>query len=124
MFTAFGTLALLIAAVGLYSVMAYVVAQRQQEMGLRMALGARARDVVGLVLRQGLGVAAAGIVLGAAIALAGGRWVAPLLFDVSPHDPIVFLGVAVTLGAVALAATLVPARRATRTDPSAALRAE
>jgi predicted permease len=124
MFSAFGALALLIAAVGLYSVMAYVVAQRLHEMGLRMALGARGRDVLGLVLRQGLGVAAAGIALGSGVALAAGHWVAPLLFDVSPRDPVVFLGVAATLGAVAAAATLVPARRATRVDPTEALRAE
>jgi predicted permease len=124
MFGAFGALALLIAAVGLYSVTAYAVAQRLHEMGLRMALGARARDVVGLVLRQGLGVAAAGLLLGSAVALVAGRWLGPLLFDVSARDPLVFIGVAAVLGAVALAATLVPARRATRVDPSEALRAE
>ena len=89
MFGAFGALALLIASVGLYSVTAYSVAQRLHEMGLRMALGARAGDVVGLVLRQGLAVAAAGVGLGVAAALVAGRWVAPLLFDVSARDPLV-----------------------------------
>jgi ABC-type antimicrobial peptide transport system permease subunit len=110
--------------VGLYSVTAYSVAQRLHEMGLRMALGARAGDVVGLVLRQGLAVAAAGVALGVAAALVAGRWVAPLLFDVSARDPLVFGGVAATLLAAALLATLVPARRATRANPSDALRAE
>jgi predicted permease len=124
MFGAFGALALLIASVGLYSVMAYTVAQRLHEMGLRMALGARRGDVVRLVLRQGLGVAAAGIALGVVAALVAGRWVAPLLFDVSPRDPVVFGGVAAVLLASALVATLVPARRATRANPSDALRAE
>ncbi|AHG93091.1 permease (plasmid) [Gemmatirosa kalamazoonensis] len=124
MFTAFGMLALLIAAVGLYSVMAYTVAQRLHEMGLRMALGARGRDVTALVLGQGMGVAAAGIALGAAAALAASHWVAPLLFDVSARDPLVYLAVAATLAAAALVASLVPARRATRVDPSDALRSE
>jgi predicted permease len=124
MFGAFGLLALLIASVGLYSVLAYTVAQRLHEMGLRMALGARARDVVGLVLRQGLGVAAVGIALGAAASLAAGPWVAPILFDVSARDPLVFAVVAGVLLAAATAATLLPARRATRVDPSEALRSE
>jgi predicted permease len=124
MFGLFGALALLIASVGLYSVLAYTVAQRLHEMGLRMALGARTRDVLALVLRQGLGVAAVGIALGAAAALAAGHWVAPLLFDVSPHDPVVFGGVTVVLLAAAAAAALVPARRATRANPSDALRSE
>jgi putative ABC transport system permease protein len=123
-FGALGALALLIASVGLYSVMAYAVAQRSHEMGLRMALGARGRDVLAIVLRQGLGVAAAGIALGVAAALVAGRWIAPLLFDVSPRDPVVLGGVAATLLAAALAATLLPARRATRANPTDALRAE
>jgi predicted permease len=123
-FGALGALALVIAAVGLYSVMAYAVAQRLHELGLRVALGARARDVYVLVLRQGLAVAAAGIVLGVAAALLAGRWVGPLLFDVSPRDPFVLGAVAATLLAAALVATVVPARRATRVDPSDALRAE
>ncbi|AHG93090.1 permease (plasmid) [Gemmatirosa kalamazoonensis] len=124
MFTAFGALALLIAAVGLYSVMAYGVAQRLHEMGLRMALGARAADVVRLLLRQAMGVVGLGLVAGGVAALAAGHWVAPLLFDVSPRDPLVFGAVAAVLAGTALAATAVPARRATRANPSDALRSE
>lgn len=124
MFLAFGILALVLAAVGLYSVIAYNVAQRAHEMGVRVALGAQARDLVRLVVQQGVSVAVAGVVLGTAIALAAGRWVRPLLFNESPRDPLVFGLVAVTLLAVATLASFVPARRAARVDPMQALRAE
>ncbi len=124
MFLAFGVLALALAAVGLYSVIAYNVAQRTHEMGVRVALGAQMRDLMGLVLRQGIGVSATGIVLGAAIALAAGRWVQPLLFNESPRDPVVYVFVALTLLVVALLASLIPARRAARVDPMQALRSE
>ena len=124
MFTVFGALALALAAIGLYSVIAYNVAQRTQEMGVRLALGAQARDVVRLVLRDGLRLAVVGVVLGGAVALVVSRWVRPLLFGVSPRDPLVFGGVAVALLAVAGLASAIPARRAARVDPMQALRTE
>jgi putative ABC transport system permease protein len=124
MFVAFGGLALVLAAIGLYSVVAYAVAQRQQEFGVRIALGASRRDVVRLVVRSGVRVIVAGVLIGAAIAAWGGRWIAPLLFRESPHDPVIYAaGAAVLLGAT-LAATAVPALAASRVDPNVALRAE
>jgi predicted permease len=124
LFTVFGALALVLAAVGLYSVIAYSVAQRTHELGVRVALGAEVGDLVRLVLRQGMGLALVGVVLGGAIAFVVGRWVKPLLFDVSPHDPLVFAGGAAVLLGVAALASLIPARRAGRVDPILALRAE
>jgi ABC-type antimicrobial peptide transport system permease subunit len=124
MFLAFGLLALVLAAVGLYSVIAYNVAQRMHELGVRVALGAGVRDLVRLVVRQGLAVAAVGVVLGGGIALAAGGMVKPLLFNQSPRDPIVFGLVTLTLLAVAVAASLIPARRAAKVDPMKALRTE
>jgi predicted permease len=124
MFTLFGALALLLAAIGLYSVIAYDVAQRTHELGLRMALGAHARDVLRIVMAEGMRYALAGIAIGAAIALAAGRWVEPLLFGESARDPLVFGGVATILVLVAATACAIPARRATRVDPTVALRAE
>ncbi len=124
MFAVFGGLALVLAAVGLYSVIAYNVAQRTHEMGVRVALGAQARDVVQLIVREGLRIVIPGVVLGAAIALLAGKWVAPLLFNVSPKDPPVLAGVVVTLIAVAIAASWIPAVRAARVDPNEALRAD
>ena len=124
LFTVFGALALVLAAIGLYSVIAYNVAQRTQEMGVRIALGARMPDVARLVLSEGMKLAVVGIVLGGALALVVSRWVKPLLFDVSPRDPLVFAGVAVVLLAVAALASFVPARRAARVDPMKALRTE
>jgi len=91
---------------------------------VRVALGAEGRDLVRLVLRDGMGLAVVGIVLGGAIALLVGRWVKPLLFDVSPHDPVVFAGVAAVLLSAAALASFIPARRAGRVDPIQALRAE
>jgi predicted permease len=124
MFGIFGLLALVVASVGLDSVLAYDVAQRVHEMGVRMALGARAPDVVRLVLGDGVRVAAIGIVIGLVATLAAGRAIASLLFDTSPHDPTVLLVVCATLIVVAVLASLGPAWRATRVDPSTALRAE
>jgi ABC-type antimicrobial peptide transport system permease subunit len=124
LFTVFGLLALVLAAIGLYSVIAYNVARRTHEMGVRMALGAGMRDLVRLVLTEGVVLAGAGVALGTAIALIVSRWVAPLLFEESPRDPTVFGVVAATLLAVALVASLVPARRAGRVDPMRALRSE
>jgi ABC-type antimicrobial peptide transport system permease subunit len=124
MFAVFGGLALALAAIGLYSVIAYSVAQRTHEMGVRVALGARGNDLVALVMREGLGVVAAGVVLGMIIAVLAGKFVAPLLFDVSPRDPLVFVAVVVVLIGVALAASWIPALRASRVDAAVALRAE
>ncbi|HET7249888.1 MAG TPA: FtsX-like permease family protein, partial [Gemmatimonadales bacterium] len=124
LFTVFGFLALVLAAIGLYSVIAYNVARRTHEMGVRVALGAGVRDLMRLVLTEGAALAGAGVVLGTVIALVVGRWVAPLLFQESPRDPAVFVFVAVTLLAVALVASLAPARRAGRVDPMQALRSE
>ncbi|HXV87302.1 MAG TPA: FtsX-like permease family protein, partial [Gemmatimonadales bacterium] len=124
MFVAFGGLALLVSAVGLYGVIAYNVAQRLHEVGVRIALGAAAGDVVRLVVSQGLRFAVTGVTVGTVLALAASRWVQPLLFRQSARDPAVYLLVAVSLVAVALLASSTPAWRATRADPNAALRAE
>ncbi|MEP7086564.1 MAG: ABC transporter permease [Gemmatimonadota bacterium] len=124
MFLLFGILALVLAAVGLYSVIAYDVAQRTQEFGLRIALGAHARDMFRMVLGEGLRFALGGIVVGALIALAAGHWVQPLLYEESAHDPLVFISVAAVLAVVAVAASAIPARKAMRLDPSIALRTE
>jgi predicted permease len=124
MFTVFGLLALLLAAIGLYSVIAYNVAQRTRELGVRVALGAGTRDVIRLVMTEGMRLALVGVGLGAGIALVIARWVKPLLFEQSPRDPVVFAGVAGVLLAVAALASFLPARRAGRVDPMEALRAE
>jgi ABC-type antimicrobial peptide transport system permease subunit len=124
MFTAFGALALVLAAIGLYSVIAYNVAQRTHELGVRIALGAQVRDVVQMVVREGVTLGVAGVILGTAIALALSRPLKPLLFDESPRDPLVFSAMAVLVLGVTIVASLVPARRAARVDPNSALRAE
>jgi predicted permease len=124
MFTIFGGLGLLLAAVGLYAVMAYNTTQRTHELGVRIALGAQAGDVVRLVIGGGLRVAVVGIAIGAGIALFAGRFIAPLLFDISPKDPVIFGIVGTTLLVTAAVASLVPAWRATRVDPNVALRTE
>ncbi len=119
---ALGSIALLLAALGLYSVMAYTVAQRRQEIAIRMAIGAKASDVRALVVRQGMMMAAVGLVAGIAAAAAVTRVAAGLLFGVSSTDPAIFAGAAGFLALVALAACYLPARRATLIDPNAALR--
>jgi predicted permease len=124
MFAVFGGLALLLAAVGLYGVIAFDVTQRTHEMGVRVALGAQRRDVLRLVVLEGVRLAAAGVVVGAVLALAGGRYLGALLFQVSPRDPLVLAAGAVTLLLVAVAASLLPALRAVRVDPNVALRAD
>jgi hypothetical protein len=123
-FTAFGLLALVLAGLGLYSVIAYTVAQRRQELAVRAALGAVARDLVGLVVADGLRLAAAAAVVGLASALLAARWVAPLLFNQSAHDPIVFGIVTGVLLVVAAVASAIPALRGARVDPNAALKAD
>ena len=124
MFIAFGGLALLLAGIGLYSVIAYNVVQRTHELGVRVAFGAQVPDVVRLILREGLQLTLIGIGIGAAIALFAGRWVGPLLFRVEPRDPFVFTAVAATLLVVATLACLIPAMRAARVDPNVALRSD
>lgn len=124
MFLAFGGLALVLAAIGLYSVIAYDVAQRTHELGVRIALGARSGDVVRLVVGDGLRVAVIGVAIGGLLALWAGRWIAPLLYQQSPHDPWVFGLVTAVLLAVALVASALPALRASRVNPTLALRAE
>ncbi len=120
----FATLALVLAALGLYGLVAWSVAQRTTEFGLRMALGALGGDVLRLVLREAFGLALAGVALGIAGALAVTRLMGALLFGVSPADPLVFTATIVGLGLIVLAAGYVPARRATRVDPMVALRHE
>jgi predicted permease len=124
MFTVFGALALTLAAIGLYSVIAYNVTQRMHEMGVRVALGAQGRDVVRLIVREGLAIVVPGVALGAVVALLAGRWIAPLLFAVSPRDPSVITSVIVTLVIVSVVASWIPARRAACVDPNEALRSD
>jgi predicted permease len=118
----FGVLALGLASVGLYGILAYAVGQRQREIGLRMALGADGATVLRLVLREAAALVGSGIVLGLGLSAVAGRTVASLLFGVSPIDVPAFAGAAATLTLVALAASYLPARRASRLDPSVALR--
>jgi putative ABC transport system permease protein len=120
----FGGLALLLAMIGVYGVMSYSVTQRAQELGIRMALGAQARDVLFLVLKQGMVLAAGGVALGVILALLLGQMVSTLLFGVSGRDPLTLAGVSAVLAIVALAACYIPARRAARVDPLVALRDE
>jgi predicted permease len=120
----FGALALLLAAVGLYGVLAFAVSQRTREIGIRMALGGRARDIYALVARQGLAVVGGGVVAGLAAAAAATRVLGSMLLGVSPTDPLTFALVSAVLLAVAVLACAVPARRAARVDPAVALRYE
>ena len=124
MFMIFGFVALFLASVGLYAVMAFSVSRRIREVGIRMALGARAADVVRMIFRQGLIQLAIGMSIGLLIATGIGRTLKVILFQVEPRDPTIFAGVAVVLTLVGLVACLVPARRATQVDPLVALRAE
>jgi predicted permease len=123
-FTAFGSLALVLAAVGLYSVIAYNVAQRKHELGVRLALGAAPAGIVRLVVTESLRFAFAGVVIGSVVSLAGGRWISPLLFRQSPRDPVVFALVTLVLLGVAIAASSIPALRAAALDPKTALQAD
>jgi predicted permease len=120
----FAGIALLLASVGIYGVMAYSVVQRTRELGLRMALGARQSDVLALVLRQGMTLVLTGVVIGVVCALGITRVMASQLYSVRPTDPVTFISVALLLAVIALVATLLPAWRATMVDPTVALREE
>ncbi len=124
MFSVFGGLALGLSVVGLYGIKAYAVARRTREIGIRMALGARRETVQWMILREGAAMVAAGLALGFVLALATGRIVGGILFEVSPLDPLAFTLAPAVLALAALLATWLPARRATRISPMAALRTE
>jgi len=124
LFAIFAGLAVCLAMAGVYGVMAYAVGQRTNEIGLRIALGAGTASVLRLVLGQGLALAGLGLALGLAAAIAGTRLLTTMLFRVQPNDPVVHLAVAVLLGMVALVASYIPARRASRIDPLTAIRQE
>ena len=124
LFGVFGLLALVVAALGLYSLMAYTVAQRTHELGVRRALGAATPDLLRLVLARGVVTVAAGCIVGLGVSLLGARFVGELLFETSPRDATVLAVVTGTMLLVAVIASLVPARRAARVDPMVALRAE
>jgi putative ABC transport system permease protein len=123
-FAVTGLLAMLVAAVGLYSVMSYLVVHRTREIGVRMAIGADRGHITALVLRGGFTMALVGITIGIVLATATAGFVEPLLFNESARDPWVFATVAVVLASVALAASLIPAARANRINPLEALRAD
>jgi ABC-type antimicrobial peptide transport system permease subunit len=120
----FGFVALFLASVGLYAVMSFSVSRRIREVGIRMALGARAADVVRMIFRQGLVQLVVGMALGLLFATGMGQLLKAILFQVQPRDPSIFVGVAAVLTLVGMIACLVPARRATRVDPLVALRSE
>jgi hypothetical protein len=124
MFVAFGGVALALAGIGLYGVIAYGVAQRRREIGIRLALGAQRHQVLGLVVRGGLRLTAVGVVVGSAIAALLAQRAASLLFKEAPLDPVVYAGVAGVLLLVAVVATWLPAARAARVDPSVTLRSD
>jgi ABC-type antimicrobial peptide transport system permease subunit len=123
-FTAFGALALLLAGIGLFSVVAFTISQRMHEFGIRTALGAKPADLVRLTLVRGLVPAMAGVAVGIVLALVGGRFVSSMLFNVAPSDPLVLAGASMALIVSAIAASMVPAVRASKVDPTIALRAE
>ena len=122
--TIFAATALLLAAVGIYGVMSYAVTRRTHELGIRAALGSSRREIVWLVLRQGMKLAGIGMAAGLLAAAALTRFMAGLLYGVRPADPATLAAVALLLGAIALLACYIPARRATAVDPVVALRCE
>jgi ABC-type antimicrobial peptide transport system permease subunit len=122
--SAVGVVAMLLASIGLYGVIAYAVARRTREIGIRMALGAKPGSVVGMVMRQGLGIAAVGVAVGSLLALGAAKAVAGALYGVSFVDPVAWIGSILMLFTVGALANVVPARRAAVVDPSTALRSE
>ena len=122
--TIFAVVAMLLAAIGLYGVMAYSVVQRTHEIGIRMALGARRPEVLALVVKQGMSLALMGIAAGATLSLGMTRLISGMLFGITPTDPLTFVGVVTLLGTVAFLANYLPARRASKVDPMVALRYE
>jgi putative ABC transport system permease protein len=122
--TIFAVAAMLLAAVGLYGVMSYSVAQRTHEIGIRMALGARRPDVLTLVVKQGMALALMGIAAGTVLSLAMTRLISGMLFGITATDPLTFAAVAALLGTVAFLANYLPARRASKVEPMVALRYE
>jgi ABC-type antimicrobial peptide transport system permease subunit len=123
-FLAFAAVAAMLSAVGVYSVLAYLVSQRTKEIGVRLAIGASPSGVVWLFVREGMVLTAVGLTAGLAGALAAGQWIRTLLFGVTPADPTTFAGVGCALAVAAVLATYVPARRAASVDPTEALRAD
>ena len=122
--TGLGVVALVLAAIGLYGLLAYSVATRTREIGIRVALGANPLGVIALVFRQGARLALAGIAIGIVVAAALSRFIAGMLFGLTPLDPATFIGVSALLATIALLASCIPARRATRVDPLLSIRAE
>jgi len=120
----FALTALLLAGLGIYGTISYVVGERTREIGVRIALGAQRKSILGMVLRKGLKLAFAGALMGLVAALIVSHLMAGLLYGVSPSDPLTFLGLTIVLTAVALAACYIPARRAMRVDLIIALRCE
>ncbi len=118
----FAVLALVLASIGLYGVISYSLRQRVQEIGVRVAFGAGARSIVRLILRHGIALALAGVVLGLAVSVVATRMASTLFFGVTPTDPATYIGVPLVLVAVSALASYIPARRATRIDPVKALR--
>jgi len=124
LFAALAVLALVVAAIGVYAVIAYGASQRTQEMGIRLALGARGRDVVDLILGDGVKVIGVGIAIGVGLALLLGHTIQSLLFGIEANDPAVLIGSATILCVVGAVASLIPGLRAARIDPNIALRSE
>jgi ABC-type antimicrobial peptide transport system permease subunit len=120
----FSLLALILACIGLYGLLSYEVARRRREIGIRMALGAQIRDVLRLIIKQGIALALVGAVVGIAAALGVTRYLTSMLYDVHANDPLTLIAVALLLTLVALAACFIPAHRATRLDPMITLRNE